>query len=213
MKRASKGYTGVDVPLFPTMLVQGPILQGEGSTVPVESHHTPSGALTTSQPPLSSPSRIPTRQETEVPHPSSPTYTNVADEAAFTSVDVVHEGVATTVSIIDAGKYSGNIPKSPTMPHDSPLPGGHTPGSDEGVKNEDQLGVLSAAEVLADAAKKNVNTYTRRRSAVSTGSEGVSTASRIFSTAEESVSTAGASMPVSTAGMVQQVNIIIPSSS
>ncbi|GKA82480.1 hypothetical protein Tco_0789228, partial [Tanacetum coccineum] len=71
-------------------------------------------------------------------------------------------------------------------------------------KNEDQLGVLSAAEVLADAAKKNVNTYTRRRSAVSTGSEGVSTASRIFSTAEESVSTAG---------MVQQVNIIIPSSS
>ncbi|GJW10044.1 hypothetical protein Tco_1575871 [Tanacetum coccineum] len=36
---------------------------------------------------------------------------------------------------------------------------------------------------------------------------------RIFSTAEESISTAGASMPVSTAGMVQQVNIIIPSSS
>ncbi|GJR93394.1 hypothetical protein Tco_0265568 [Tanacetum coccineum] len=80
-------------------------------------------------------------------------------------------------------------------------------------QSEDQLGVLSAAKVLADAAKKNVNTYTRRRRAVSTGSEGVSTASRIFSTAEESVSTAGASMPVSTAGMVQQVNIIIPSSS
>ncbi|GKD49693.1 hypothetical protein Tco_1278669 [Tanacetum coccineum] len=67
-------------------------------------------------------------------------------------------------------------------------------------QSEDQLGVLSAAKVLADAAKKNVNTYTRRRRAVSTGSEGVSTASRIFSTA-------GASMPVSTAGMVQQVNI------
>ncbi|GJS49959.1 hypothetical protein Tco_0600080 [Tanacetum coccineum] len=64
-----------------------------------------------------------------------------------------------------------------------------------------------------DAAKKNVNTYTRRRRALSTGSEGVSTARRIFSTAEESVSTVGASMPVSTAGMVQQVNIIIPSSS
>ncbi|GJR32517.1 hypothetical protein Tco_1108749 [Tanacetum coccineum] len=44
MRRASKGYTGVDIPLFPTMLVQGPILQGEGSTVLVESHHTPSGA-------------------------------------------------------------------------------------------------------------------------------------------------------------------------
>nr|GEY09519.1 hypothetical protein [Tanacetum cinerariifolium] len=49
-----------------------------------------------------------------------------------------------------------------------------------------------------------VNTYTRRRRAVSTGSEGVSTASRIFSTAEESVSTAGESMPVSTADVVQE---------
>ncbi|GJY37514.1 hypothetical protein Tco_0422892 [Tanacetum coccineum] len=69
---------------------------------------------------------------------------------------------------------------------------------------EDQLGVLSAAKVLADAAKTNVHTYTRRRRAVSTGSGGISTA-------EESVSTAGASMPVSTAGMVQEVNISIPS--
>nr|GFB16059.1 hypothetical protein [Tanacetum cinerariifolium] len=49
---------------------------------------------------------------------------------------------------------------------------------------EDQLGVLSATKVLTDAAKKKVNTYTRRRRAVSTGSEGVSTASRIFSTAD-----------------------------
>ncbi|GJY96828.1 hypothetical protein Tco_0513738 [Tanacetum coccineum] len=40
---------------------------------------------------------------------------------------------------------------------------------------------------------------------------GISTASRLFSTAEESVSTAGASMPVSTASMVQEVNISIPS--
>ncbi|GJU02783.1 hypothetical protein Tco_1113121 [Tanacetum coccineum] len=64
---------------------------------------------------------------------------------------------------------------------------------------EDYLGVLSAAKVFTDAAKKNVNTYTRRRRAVSTGSEGVSTASRIFSTTEESVSTAGALLSVSTA--------------
>ncbi|GJY70291.1 hypothetical protein Tco_0473994, partial [Tanacetum coccineum] len=62
---------------------------------------------------------------------------------------------------------------------------------------EDQLGVLTAAKVLTDAAKINVHTYTRRRRAVSTGSGGISTA--------------GASMPVSTAGMVQDVNISIPS--
>nr|GEW75126.1 hypothetical protein [Tanacetum cinerariifolium] len=102
MRRASKGYTGVDILLFLTMLVQGPILQGEGSTVPVESHHTPSGSLTASQPPLSSLSRIPTRQETEVPQLSSPTHTNVADEAASICVDVRHGGAATTVSSLDA---------------------------------------------------------------------------------------------------------------
>ncbi|GJU12920.1 hypothetical protein Tco_1135316 [Tanacetum coccineum] len=44
MKRASKGYTGVDTPLFQTMLVQGQTLQGEGSTIPVESHYTPISA-------------------------------------------------------------------------------------------------------------------------------------------------------------------------
>ncbi|GJY60031.1 hypothetical protein Tco_0459923 [Tanacetum coccineum] len=54
---------------------------------------------------------------------------------------------------------------------------------------EDQLGVFSAAKVLADAAKEKVNTYTRRRRAVSTGSGGI----------------------ISTAGMVQEVNVSIPS--
>ncbi|GKE65403.1 hypothetical protein Tco_1519564, partial [Tanacetum coccineum] len=56
MKRASKGYTGVDTPFFQTMFVQGQILQGEGLTIPVESHHTPISAPSTSQPPTSPPS-------------------------------------------------------------------------------------------------------------------------------------------------------------
>ncbi|GJS40250.1 hypothetical protein Tco_0565293 [Tanacetum coccineum] len=56
MKRASKGYTGVDTPLFQTMLVQGQTLQGEGTTIPVKSHHTPISAPYTSQPLTSSPS-------------------------------------------------------------------------------------------------------------------------------------------------------------
>ncbi|GJW50435.1 hypothetical protein Tco_0091786 [Tanacetum coccineum] len=281
MRRISKGYNGVDIPLFPTMLVQGLIFQGEGSTVPVESHHTPTDAPSTSPPHISPTLRSPIRQETKVPQLSSPPHTNVADEAASTGVDVRHGGAATTVTSLDAGQGSGNINKTPSMPHDSPLPRGHTLGSDEGrmqqnelmdlvtkllikkvkkleqtVKTsqarrrsrvvisddeeedledsskqgrmieeidqdagvtlvtpthsqedqpEDQLGVFSAAKVLADAAK-NVHTYTRRRRAVSTGSGGVSTASRLFSTTEESVSTAGASMPVSTGGMVQEVN-------
>ncbi|GJR08297.1 hypothetical protein Tco_0790949 [Tanacetum coccineum] len=73
-----------------------------------------------------------------------------------------------------------------------------TPTHSQEDQPEDQLGVFSAAKVLADAAK-NVHTYTRIRRAVSTGSGGVSTASRL-------VSTAGASMPVSIVGIVQEVN-------
>ncbi|GJU90191.1 hypothetical protein Tco_1302614 [Tanacetum coccineum] len=80
-----------------------------------------------------------------------------------------------------------------------------TPTYSQEDQPEDQLGVFSAAKVLADAAK-NVHTYTRRRKAVSTGSGGISTANRLFSTVEESVSTVGASMPVSTADTVQEVN-------
>ncbi|GJY47068.1 retrovirus-related pol polyprotein from transposon TNT 1-94 [Tanacetum coccineum] len=88
MRRVSKGYTGVNIPLFSSMLVQGPIQQGKGSTVPVESHHTPITTPSTSQPPLSSPSKVP-------------------------------------------------IPL-----HDSPLPGGHTPGSDKGSMTLNELMVL-----------------------------------------------------------------------
>ncbi|GJZ48964.1 putative ribonuclease H-like domain-containing protein [Tanacetum coccineum] len=64
---------------------------------------------------------------------------------------------------------------------------------------EEQLGVFSVATALADAARRrqsNVQTYTRRRREVSTGSGGVSTASRLvstsdISTASELDSTAG----------------------
>ncbi|GJS27814.1 hypothetical protein Tco_0488434 [Tanacetum coccineum] len=88
MRRVSKGYTGVNILLFSSMLVESPIQQGEGSTVPVESHHRPITTPSTSQPPLSSPSRV------------------------------------------------------PTPPHDSPLPGGHIPGSDEGSMALNELTIL-----------------------------------------------------------------------
>ncbi|GKF85465.1 hypothetical protein Tco_0253292, partial [Tanacetum coccineum] len=91
----------INTPLFQTMLVQGQILQGEGSTIPVESHHTPTVAPSTSQPYHSPTLREFIRQETEVPQPSSPTQTHIADEAASTCVDVRHGGAATTVSSLD----------------------------------------------------------------------------------------------------------------
>ncbi|GJR93566.1 hypothetical protein Tco_0265740 [Tanacetum coccineum] len=68
MKRASKGYTGVDTLLFQTMIVQGQALQGEGSTIPIESHHTPTSAPSTSQPPTI-PSSMQTTYDAEEPTP------------------------------------------------------------------------------------------------------------------------------------------------
>ncbi|GJX05609.1 putative ribonuclease H-like domain-containing protein [Tanacetum coccineum] len=74
--------------ILSNLLLWGPIQQGEGSTVLVESHHIPITTPSTSQPLLSSPSRV------------------------------------------------------PTPPHDSPLLGGHTPGSDEGSMTLNELMVL-----------------------------------------------------------------------
>ncbi|GKA69295.1 hypothetical protein Tco_0775359, partial [Tanacetum coccineum] len=91
MKRASKGYSGENIPLFPTIIVQGPVVQGERSTHPVE-------------------------QESVVPQPRSPTQTHVADEAASTGVDVRYGGAATTITGLEAGQGSDNIDKTPTMP-------------------------------------------------------------------------------------------------
>ncbi|GKC31433.1 hypothetical protein Tco_1038727, partial [Tanacetum coccineum] len=62
----------------------GPVVQGEGSTHPVESHHTPTSAPSTSQPLISPISRRTNRQESMVPQPRSPTQSPVADEAAST---------------------------------------------------------------------------------------------------------------------------------
>ncbi|GJU23714.1 retrotransposon protein, putative, ty1-copia subclass [Tanacetum coccineum] len=91
------------------MLVQGPIQQGEGSTVPVESHHTPITTPSTSQPPLSSPSRV------------------------------------------------------PTPPHDSPLLGGHTPGSDEGSMTLNELTLIMRVKKLEHKVKSK---QPRRRARV-----------------------------------------------
>ncbi|GKE42848.1 hypothetical protein Tco_1470132, partial [Tanacetum coccineum] len=76
---------------------------GEGSTVPVESHHTPIGAPSTSQLHISPTLRSSIRQETEVPQPSSPPHTNIADEAASIGVGVRYGGIDTTVTSLEVG--------------------------------------------------------------------------------------------------------------
>ncbi|GJU31384.1 putative ribonuclease H-like domain-containing protein [Tanacetum coccineum] len=143
MRMVSKGYTGVNIPLFSSMLVQGLIQQGEGSIVPVESHHTLITTPSTLQPPLSSPSRV------------------------------------------------------PTSPYDSPLPRGHTPGSDEGnegtswIQEDAEIQGMTSAdtEILLDQEEP-----TEQVGDLGSGEKG----EKEISTANISVSTASATPEVST---------------
>ncbi|GJS45194.1 hypothetical protein Tco_0595315 [Tanacetum coccineum] len=111
----------------------------DGSIVPVESHHIPTDAPSTLPPHISQTLRSPIRQETKVSQLSSPPHTNVAEEDASTCVDVRHGGAAITVTSLNAGQGSGNINKTPSMPHDSPLPRGHTLGSDDDRMQQNEL--------------------------------------------------------------------------
>ncbi|GKE91946.1 hypothetical protein Tco_1573041 [Tanacetum coccineum] len=140
MKRASKGYTGVDTPLFQTMFVQGQILQGEGSKI----------------------------LETEVPQLSSPTQTYVANEAVSTCMDGRHGGAANTVSGLEARQGNGNIHKTPTMPHDLPLPRVHTLKSDEGRIQPNELMELVSKlsdRVAVKTLEKTIKSSKARRRA------------------------------------------------
>ncbi|GKC71846.1 hypothetical protein Tco_1117729 [Tanacetum coccineum] len=164
MKRASKGYTGENISLFPTMIVQGLVVQGEGSTHPIESHHIPTSALSTSQPPISPTSRRTNKQGSVVLQPRSPTQSPVADKAASLGVDIRYRGATTTVIGLEAGQGSGNIDKTPTMPQDSPLLRVNTLGSDEGSMTLQELMVLcrtlsKKVEILEADLKQTKLTY------------------------------------------------------
>ncbi|GJR47323.1 putative ribonuclease H-like domain-containing protein [Tanacetum coccineum] len=102
-KRDSKGYTWVDIPLFPTMIVQGQVVQGEGS------HNTVDPIDTLHNAPLNLSSTnfimVLGEHQTKICGSSAP-YLSYSDP--------------------------WYIDKTPTMPYDSPLPRVNTHGSDEG---------------------------------------------------------------------------------
>ncbi|GJY16791.1 hypothetical protein Tco_0387213, partial [Tanacetum coccineum] len=194
---------------------------GEGSTVPVESHHTPSGDPTISQPPLSSPSRVPTPPH-DSPLPGGHTpgsdegrmqqnklmdlVTKLSDIVLALETDLKQTkkvySTAVTKLIMKVKRLEKRVKSSKARRRAKIVISDDDMASTQEDQPEDQLRVLSEAKVLVEASR--VQTYSRIRRAVSTGSGRVSTASRIISTAKETISTAGASMPVSTAGMVQE---------
>ncbi|GJW25397.1 putative ribonuclease H-like domain-containing protein [Tanacetum coccineum] len=114
MKRAFKGYTRVDTPLFQTMLVQGQTLQGKGSTIPVESYHTPTSAPSTLQPPTSSP-YMPTthvaEEATPMPHDSPLPRVHLlgSDEGSLTLNELITYGAGYTKLIMKVKKLEHKV--------------------------------------------------------------------------------------------------------
>ncbi|GJU58475.1 hypothetical protein Tco_1236241 [Tanacetum coccineum] len=87
MKMVGKGFSGMETPLFPTMVVQNQAEKGEGSTIHTDPYYTP----TIIQPSTSQPQRKqrpmkPKRKDTEIPQSSGPT-DNVADEVVNEEMD------------------------------------------------------------------------------------------------------------------------------
>nr|GEV43894.1 hypothetical protein [Tanacetum cinerariifolium] len=217
---ASKGYTRVDVPLFQTMLVQGPILQGEGSTVPVESHHTPldeaastgvdvrhGGSATTV-------SSLDARQgngnidKTQfMPHDSPLQRVKKLEKTIKLSQIRRRENIVVSddEELEDPSKQGRSMIEEIDQDTEVHLVTPTQVNTQEESRKSTwrSVRIFSADKVLAEVAK--VHTCTRRRSTIST-------ASGETSTAEESVSTAGASMSVSTAGMVDTGKAIMQES-
>nr|GEZ01743.1 hypothetical protein [Tanacetum cinerariifolium] len=160
---------------------------GEESTVPVESHHIPSGDLTISQPLLSSPSRLPT-----LPN-DSPLLRggNLGDRieakkqiygAAFTKLIKKVKKLEKTVKTSQARRRAKIMISEDDMALEDSSKQGRVIediDQDEGVilvtpikvssqedQPEDQLGVLSAAKILADATRDH--TYSRKKKSIST---------------------------------------------
>ncbi|GJV53793.1 hypothetical protein Tco_1449534 [Tanacetum coccineum] len=145
MARKSVNFSGNITPLFASMLVQNQAPEGEGSAVHPEPQPTPS----TSQPnlTLSKFSHLQllikekkdkklgvTKKDTGLPQTSVP-LDHGADEAVHKEGVTVRKGMDTGGSPRrqdTMGVLLLRLDNVPSTPHDSPLPGGYTPGSDEG---------------------------------------------------------------------------------
>nr|GEV58187.1 hypothetical protein [Tanacetum cinerariifolium] len=87
MKRVGKGFSGMDIPLFPTMMVQAQEELGEDIAIPTETNPTPIITQPSSSQPLRKQKpRKTRRQDTELPQTSVPTET-VVDKAVNEEMD------------------------------------------------------------------------------------------------------------------------------
>ncbi|GJX57056.1 putative ribonuclease H-like domain-containing protein [Tanacetum coccineum] len=118
----SNRYTGVDTALFPTMLVRGQTLQGEGSTIPVDSQNTPIVAPSNLQPTSTTPITTPKTSPSKIT--SSPSLSSPIQQS-LPSMHTTHDAE-----------------EPATMPHDSPLQRVQSLGRDDGSMTLSELTVL-----------------------------------------------------------------------
>ncbi|GJR10387.1 putative ribonuclease H-like domain-containing protein [Tanacetum coccineum] len=104
MKRQGKDFSGMDTPLFPTMIVQAQQQVGEGSEVPTDSHHTP----TTTQPSISKPQKIQSRRkqrkDNENPQLNGPTEPVTDDTENVAILDLEKTKTSQAAKITDLKK-------------------------------------------------------------------------------------------------------------
>ncbi|GJU53364.1 ribonuclease H-like domain-containing protein [Tanacetum coccineum] len=207
MRKASKGYTGVDIPLFPTMLVQE-----EAATLPydspllrVHSLRSDEGSIT-----LHKLTALCITLSKKVESLESDLkQTKLTYGAAFTKLIMKVKRLEKEVKLNKARRRGKIVVSDYEDAEKDTSKQGRS--MIEYIDQDERVSLVqinaedqeSAAKILADVAI--VHTYSIRRMTVSTGSGGISTP-------KESVSTAGASMPVSTAGM-DQGSIPSPSAS
>ncbi|GKD69682.1 hypothetical protein Tco_1323772 [Tanacetum coccineum] len=199
MKMVSRGYSGIDFALFPTMISALKTSPSRITSSPsVSPQHTPVSTPSTSQPPNTQPTPD-VEEAVPMPH-ESPLYSVhlLGRDKGSLSLNELTDlctslykkvEVKKLEQIVKASKYRRRVRVMESDDEEDledPSKQGRT----------EQLGVFSAATALADVAKRKrsvetAQTYTRKRRSVSTGSGRVSTASRTVSTASELGSTTG----------------------
>ncbi|GJX36804.1 hypothetical protein Tco_0248361 [Tanacetum coccineum] len=164
-----RGFSGVHIPLFDTMLIHDQPGQGEGPTLTIESQHTPIASPSASQPTISQP--MSSQEQPSQGRMTEMEYEEVEIDLSQTDDDLQMRSI---IEEIYLGKGFTLQQLTPTKV---------TQGEEQCQESsEAQLSILSAAKILADAFRERVKTYTKRRS---TDSSRDSTARGLFSTAEE----------------------------
>ncbi|GJW86195.1 hypothetical protein Tco_0161535 [Tanacetum coccineum] len=183
MRRASKGYTRVDIPLFPTMLVQGPNLQGQGSTVQ-------KAATLTYNSPLPRVHSLGSDEGSMPLHELIVLYTTLSKKVKSLEFDLKQTkltyGAAFTKLIMKVKRLEKEVKLNKARRRAKIV----VSNDEDAEKDTSKQGRSMIEDIDQDAG-----------------------VSLVQIDAKDQGSTAGALMPVSTAGMDQGINIIIPSSS